>query len=71
MGTREHTNTNPNPTLTLTLTLTLALTRHKAEITWHVAEERCRDIELFGAGARLAEPRTADQVPHLPPKPKP
>jgi hypothetical protein len=39
-----------------------------------VAEERCRDMELFGAGARLAEPRTADQVPHLanlPPKPKP
>ena len=39
--------------------------RDKAEITWQVAEERCRDMELFGAGARLAEPRTADQVQYL------
>ena len=39
--------------------------RHKAEITWQVAEERCRDMELFGAGARLAEPRTAEQVQYL------
>jgi len=39
--------------------------KHKAEITWRVAEERCRDMELFGAGARLAEPRTPDQVQFL------
>jgi len=39
--------------------------RHKAEVTWQVAEARCRDIKQFGHGAQLAEPRTADQVQFL------